>query len=529
MSNVCAENTAKKPCKVADIIVGILFFAGFIFLAFLPKLLSGAAASFYDVLSSLFKDIKQIGSFGYLEFSYLAIAIFYVASLVFTVLSFFFSKKTARTFNFLKAFLGLVFFINLIVAYCHMAKSANGLINSLISPKSSLFSIGTSLALAFLYLIVLSLMQYKKAGLVKLLYFVLAGGFIAFYKFAFIGTLKLENLWDLKLNLGTGLANTISTYAYMALGFGILANLLLVILGLAIKKTGVLDYIRSIALFVIAAVCFVMLAINTKFVNIEDYLGTILSLALSAISCFAVIIVSVVRKRASKFVFDGDQMAIKGLEQPANKTEEQAKVEETSNALDDAAQISIDEITENKIAEEAAAAEQVEESAEPAAEPIEEVSEEVQGEPVETTFDFEQTQYDGNYNREYQDQQDRESAQQAQQAAQQAQQPFQQAPYVSGQGYAQQFAQTYGVPYYNGPAAVMPDAFINGLTPAEKDEFDKLFISRIYGDNKRLPMYRIGADNREFFSKVFVFIGRYRNIISDGLLEKIYIQSNLLK
>ena len=181
MSNVCAENTAKKPCKVADIIVGILFFAGFIFLAFLPKLLSGAAASFYDVLSSLFKDIKQIGSFGYLEFSYLAIAIFYVASLVFTVLSFFFSKKTARTFNFLKAFLGLVFFINLIVAYCHMAKSANGLINSLISPKSSLFSIGTSLALAFLYLIVLSLMQYKKAGLVKLLYFVLAGGFIAFY------------------------------------------------------------------------------------------------------------------------------------------------------------------------------------------------------------------------------------------------------------------------------------------------------------------------------------------------------------
>ena len=75
----------------------------------------------------------------------------------------------------------------------------------------------------------------------------------------------------------------------------------------------------------------------------------------------------------------------------------------------------------------------------------------------------------------------------------------------------------------------MPDAFINGLTAAERDEFNKLFISRIYGENKRLPAYVVGGDNREFFAKIFVFMGRYRNVISDGLLEKIYEYSNLIR
>ena len=81
--------------------------------------------------------------------------------------------------------------------------------------------------------------------------------------------------------------------------------------------------------------------------------------------------------------------------------------------------------------------------------------------------------------------------------------------------------------YYN--AGFVPDMFISSLTPAERDEFDRLFISRIYGENKRLPSYQIGGDNREFFSKIFVFMGRYRNVISEGLLEKIYNYSNSIK
>ena len=100
-------------------------------------------------------------------------------------------------------------------------------------------------------------------------------------------------------------------------------------------------------------------------------------------------------------------------------------------------------------------------------------------------------------------------------------------PYY-GAGYAQQYAQN-APGYYGGPIPYLPDAFINSLTPAERDEFDKLFISRVYGENKRLPVYTIGADNREFFAKVFVFMGRYRTIISEGLLEKIYNYSNSIR
>ena len=104
--------------------------------------------------------------------------------------------------------------------------------------------------------------------------------------------------------------------------------------------------------------------------------------------------------------------------------------------------------------------------------------------------------------------------------AQQSQQPPYQQPYAQQPAYGQQ-------PYYANN--YIPDAFFSSLTPAEKDEFDRLFISRIYGDNKRLPAYRIGGDNREFFTKVFVFMGRYRNVISDGLLEKIYNYSNSIR
>ena len=196
---------------------------------------------------------------------------------------------------------------------------------------------------------------------------------------------------------------------------------------------------------------------------------------------------------------------------------------------------------------------------EPVIEPLEEEPA-YEGEPQEEkSFNFEQAQYDGQFNREYADfarrqeqaqETPREQAQQQPNNDRQAQQPDggfagyqqqqqqpnsgynnyqQQAPYTYGQGYAQQFAQNYGMPYFGGAVPYLPDAFINSLTPQEKDEFDRLFISRIYGENKRLPMYQVGGDNREFFSKVFVFIGRYRNVISDGLLEKIYNQSNLLK
>ena len=79
------------------------------------------------------------------------------------------------------------------------------------------------------------------------------------------------------------------------------------------------------------------------------------------------------------------------------------------------------------------------------------------------------------------------------------------------------------------PTPYTYDSFINMLTPQERNEFGDLFIANRYCDLSYLPAYVIGGDNREFFAKIFVFMGRYRNVISDGLLEKIYEYSNLIR
>ena len=70
------------------------------------------------------------------------------------------------------------------------------------------------------------------------------------------------------------------------------------------------------------------------------------------------------------------------------------------------------------------------------------------------------------------------------------------------------------------------DPFINTLTPSEKNEFGDVFIANMYGIHSYLPTYVIGGDNREFFQKVFIYLGRYRGYITQDLMEKIYAYVN---
>lgn len=70
------------------------------------------------------------------------------------------------------------------------------------------------------------------------------------------------------------------------------------------------------------------------------------------------------------------------------------------------------------------------------------------------------------------------------------------------------------------------DPFINSLTAQEKNEFGDIFIANKFGANAYLPSYVIGGDNREFFTKVFIYLGRYRDFVSVGLLEKMYAYVN---
>lgn len=65
------------------------------------------------------------------------------------------------------------------------------------------------------------------------------------------------------------------------------------------------------------------------------------------------------------------------------------------------------------------------------------------------------------------------------------------------------------------------DPFINSLTPLQKNEFGDLFIAGKYGKLPYLPTYVIGGDNTEFFRKVFIYLGKYRNYVSADLLDKL--------
>ncbi|MDE7257055.1 MAG: hypothetical protein K2N50_03765 [Clostridia bacterium] len=68
------------------------------------------------------------------------------------------------------------------------------------------------------------------------------------------------------------------------------------------------------------------------------------------------------------------------------------------------------------------------------------------------------------------------------------------------------------------------DEFMETLNDNEKVEFVELFIKKSKGKVNGVPDYEIGADNSDFFPAVFVHINRYRNIVSDALMTKMYKQ-----
>lgn len=78
---------------------------------------------------------------------------------------------------------------------------------------------------------------------------------------------------------------------------------------------------------------------------------------------------------------------------------------------------------------------------------------------------------------------------------------------------------------YNGPT----DLFMNSLTDEEKIEFHSTFILKNKGTFSFLPEYEIGGNNQEFFSTIFIYLGKFRNILSTNLMNKIYVHLNLLR
>ena len=77
---------------------------------------------------------------------------------------------------------------------------------------------------------------------------------------------------------------------------------------------------------------------------------------------------------------------------------------------------------------------------------------------------------------------------------------------------------------YDGPT----DAFIKKLSNDEKVEFARNFLGVRQPKLQALPEYVVGGDNNKFFSSVFIYLAKIRDLVSDGLMNKFYDEVNLL-
>lgn len=82
-----------------------------------------------------------------------------------------------------------------------------------------------------------------------------------------------------------------------------------------------------------------------------------------------------------------------------------------------------------------------------------------------------------------------------------------------------QKAYTAGYDFFNCKSY---DPFIAMLDDAERREFTELFILGWKGVMPEIPEYVVGGDNKDFFQKLFIYLGQYRDRISSKLLSKIY-------
>ena len=580
------EPETRKTGKAGQLVVALIIFLGFAALLFVPNGLAAGTYSFdsslFSILLSHFTDGSAADGLLYQLSVYVLIG-FYAVTLILTIVSICAKRGGIRACSAIIVLLGMA-----ATAFFAYANISAGIVDgwtSLLASDTTFISLN-ALFLSFLWgglwAIILTFIQQKGFGVIKVVTFLLACSFLAVVGKDYIDGYIFPSLLE-GIDLGTGTLDTVMEIVFQVLAYVVILNVVVTAICLFIRRTGFVDILRSVIVFVVAVGAFILLGVDVGFSNGLSCLGTVTTAFLALIQLLYIIILCIIlrsgRKNAEEaaepaveavpeeeetpeiVTTESNQMAFSGYEteQPAYEAEpayDPEKADRINQAFEDAAQMTIEDIPAAE--EEEAAPEE-----EPAAEEEEPVYEEAEEEPqAEESFDYEQAQYDSQFNRAYED---LKAAQEAQQAAQEAyeqqqaayeqqqayaqqqaygqQQPYGQQTYAQQQPYGQQTpppyyyqaSPAYGQqgqpnPYYNmNNAGYVPDAFINGLTPSERDEFNKIFISRIYGENKRLPQYVVGGDNREFFTKVFVFMGKYRTVMSDGLIQKIYDYSNLIK
>ncbi len=66
------------------------------------------------------------------------------------------------------------------------------------------------------------------------------------------------------------------------------------------------------------------------------------------------------------------------------------------------------------------------------------------------------------------------------------------------------------------------DPFLITLGEKEKNEFIDIYVLKCKGIMPEIPGYVVGGDNKDFFNKVFIYLGQYRDKIPEDLLAKMY-------
>ncbi len=66
------------------------------------------------------------------------------------------------------------------------------------------------------------------------------------------------------------------------------------------------------------------------------------------------------------------------------------------------------------------------------------------------------------------------------------------------------------------------DPFLITLSEKEKNEFIDIYVLKCRGIMPEIPGYVVGGDNKDFFNRVFIYLGQYREKIPGDLLAKMY-------
>lgn len=345
--------------------------------------------------------------------------------------------------------------------------------------SAPVYVLGGIAAFALLVYLVYSFAKVKKLSWANFFIMLFTAVWVAafFYPYLFVNAKTGENvrfaIAALEVSSGKALI-PVKFFKYIVWGIGGLSVLFLFVsaVRLSTKKGFALNIICAVVAFLVAAFA-IVLSFTTDLVKDLEFMDFKLYPIVAAVAALLQIIIaacarSAVKKAKAKEVAPVAEAAVEAEETPVS---EQESDEMEAVRYDYAAELATNET----------------------------VQEEAKEEPVYEAYTTEETP----------------AAQEPAQEPAAEEAPATQEPAVE----EQPAAKTNGYDYYNSKSF---DPFIASLNDDERQQFTEIFILKYKGETKNLPDYEVGGDNTDFFRKVFIYLGQYREKIPSKLLAKMY-------